>query len=362
MNNIRNDWFKAYVVDVLPCLTIAIYILAIIYNVAYFSVFNINITHYLSLSEMLLSIIDILVIVSLFSLIIVWFLICYITEYVPYEKRLDEEEDAKRREKKTYKQEKLARGKHLSFKIRRLLVNIKRSIIVTFILKVYRHVAKVFGRIKERMERKTEERKQREAKLNEDGNYHSWSNFSLAFFCALGSFAIYYFAQERHFIKVDLMSATFALILPIMIYMIFIANHIISKYYPSILNKCYYFVTIPQKASDFAEIFLVYYIYALAIFYMSGIENGNYNKFHDIAEFEIKLSDGHVLDDSTYRYIEQANNKVFLYEKETKKNVILSSEAILYMKIYNKDNNNNSIITRITKEMFYGNKTNNRKN
>ena len=64
MTTSNSNWIKAYIIDVLPCITIALYILAFVYNQAFYSVFNINITHYLSLSDMLLSIMESMVVLG----------------------------------------------------------------------------------------------------------------------------------------------------------------------------------------------------------------------------------------------------------------------------------------------------------
>lgn len=64
------NWIKAYIVDVLPCLTALLYVLAVIYNVAFFSVFSIDVTDFLSFGDMLVSIIQPLLLLSIFLLLL----------------------------------------------------------------------------------------------------------------------------------------------------------------------------------------------------------------------------------------------------------------------------------------------------
>ena len=62
------NWIKAYIVDVPPCLTALLYALVVIYNIAFFSVFNIDVTDFLSFSEMSVSIIQPLLILSVLKI------------------------------------------------------------------------------------------------------------------------------------------------------------------------------------------------------------------------------------------------------------------------------------------------------
>ena len=100
------------------------------------------------------------------------------------------------------------------------------------------------------------------------------------------------------------------------------------------------------KPIELLEIILVYYIYAVIIFYKSGIDSGEYYKNNDLVEFSIKASDGTEFNDSTYRYINMLNERVFLLEKSTNKNLILTNEGIVYIKVDFKDASTQSTIVR----------------
>ena len=76
------NWIKAYIVDVLPCLTALLYALVVIYNIAFFSVFNIDVTDFLSFSEMIVSIIQPLLILSVLLLLLLALVIYFIPAFI----------------------------------------------------------------------------------------------------------------------------------------------------------------------------------------------------------------------------------------------------------------------------------------
>lgn len=43
MENSKSNWIKTYIVDVLPVISIALYVLAYVYNISFYKVFNIDI-------------------------------------------------------------------------------------------------------------------------------------------------------------------------------------------------------------------------------------------------------------------------------------------------------------------------------
>ena len=79
---------------------------------------------------------------------------------------------------------------------------------------------------------------------------------------------------------------------------------------------------------------IIIYIFAVAAFAYCGNINGRYVRDHDKATFEIKLKDGSILDNHSYRYINQVNDRVFLLDKNTNENMILPNAGIMYMKIH----------------------------
>lgn len=54
----KKSWIKTYIIDVLPSMSILLYILAIVYEMTFFSVFDIGVLSYISLTETLVSIIE----------------------------------------------------------------------------------------------------------------------------------------------------------------------------------------------------------------------------------------------------------------------------------------------------------------
>lgn len=92
MEKINSNWIKVYIIDILPGLAVALYILGFFYTGFFYSAFGINIEHYISLSEMLLDIIFPLIIIVFFYLLIL-IMIYYLLyeDSLPYfSKKLDE--------------------------------------------------------------------------------------------------------------------------------------------------------------------------------------------------------------------------------------------------------------------------------
>lgn len=319
----NRNWIKAYIIDVLPCITAAIYILAVIYNIAFFSVFHLNIINYMSFSGMLLSILDILVIFIFASIFLLWLSLFYFTRLVP-------ENEIIERKKKEYKNDNHKRNKFISIKFLRFLASLKQTKIVQW----YTQYKK---RQKEKDNEKRVKREERKKELESDKNYHSWEKFIETLIVTLFSFGAFMISrvENKNF---DMTRATLFLFLPIAMY---VAAMIAS--YAKRKDKDNIFTT-GLKPIDILEIVGVYYIYAIAIFYICGIDSGNYYRNHDCANFEIKANDGELFTDSAYRYIVSMDERVFLMEKETGNNVILSNEGMTYMKINFKTEQQNSVI------------------
>ena len=68
-NTERKNWIRAYIVDVLPCISIAFFILSYVYYSAFYAVFGIDILQYATFGDILLGITEHLVSFALFSIL-----------------------------------------------------------------------------------------------------------------------------------------------------------------------------------------------------------------------------------------------------------------------------------------------------
>ncbi len=330
MNYSNSNWIKAYIVDVLPCMTVALYILAFVYNLAFFSVFNINITHYLSLSDMLLSILEPMVVLGVVSLLLLG-MIVLIRSII---------EDNKRNSTK------------LTVKTKRKIVKFRRTAFARWFIVNYAKIKQWFDALRNKLNKnKTDNniKAEESGKKNDFGLRHT-----IIISLLIIAFCLYVFFDKNNanIEQKGLLNATIWLLLPIIIisafavYDIYLTGLNISLFSESFLIRSY-------KATEVIAAVLLFYIYALVVFYTSGLESGKYTMDNDLAKFEIRTSDGTVFNDSTYRYIDIMNDKVFLLEKETDYKVILDKEGLVFLKIVYKDEINNSIIdTFIKKEMW----------
>lgn len=338
MNEIKSNWIKAYIVDVLPCITVAIYILAFIYNIAFFSVFNINVTHFLSFGEMLLSIIDTLVAFAFLSLLAIWFSLFYITYFAPWDEQMENRKRNNQHKKKFLK---------IPFRYLRKIVSAKKSKFCTIIS----HFIK---KIEEKEEASRIRNEKRKEELEKIENYHSWSSFFSTLIVTLLSYWLFNTMQEKGNLDKGIMGASIGLFIPVCISAILPVAFYVGRML-DFSKKKKKFVIKKFKSIELVEIIIVYYIYAIAIFYISGIDSGNYYKKNDLVKFEIKASDGTCFSDSAYRYINYINEKVFLLEKETSDNIIIDKEGISYLKINYGNKSCNSIIVRLLNKKNEGN-------
>lgn len=324
---LKTNWIKAYIIDVLPCITVAVYILAFVYNIAFFSVFNINIVHYLSLGDMLFSIMDVLVAFAFISLIAIWFGMFYVSVFI-----INEESEAKicKRDKD--------RISSFSYRTLRRIAKIRSYRPFSVILKILK-------RWEKRGEERFKKREERRIELEKDQNYHSWDRFIGAVLLSVISFLLFLEIQKSGKIDKGIMGATIGLVIPIVLYaLIPIAKDFDSMIFPGMkhIRKIKKF-----KPIEVLEMVIVLYFYSITVFYVSGIDSGVYYKNNDLATFSIKTNDGQCFNDSCYRYINHINEKVFLLEKKSNSNVILTNEGITYMVVNYKGDSNNSIIVRL---------------
>ncbi len=328
MKNDQRNWIKAYIIDVLPCISIALYVLAYIYNISFFSVFNLNIDQYLSFSEMLLSIIETLVLFVLFSVIIIWGELWWFTYQVPYVIVIDAERRKKEKEEKKWR---------IKYKYLRLIIKAKNSVFFSILRKINNWNKKKSAQIDQKINK-------RKDALKKEEDYHSWNTFTTFLCNIVFSYFLYTSLIKKGFIDKGMMGASIGLAIPLLIFVTFSILDsdialITHKYDKSRMKK--------YSTIEIMEIIILYFSFAITIFYFSGKEYGKYVKEHDIATFEIKLNDGRILNNSQYRYINIMNDKIFIIEKTSKNNVIINKESTVSVKIQFKNYNSNSILVEV---------------
>ena len=339
MNDFKQNWLKVYIIDILPCITVALYLLAFIYNTAFFSVFNINVIHYISLSDMLLCVLDPLTVLAAMALLGTWTILYMATSFIP-----TMEIEKRSREKNRKKKRSI-----IPFRLLRYWIRIKN---IGFIKKMNH-------RLKEREEAKRLKREEIERELEQDEQFHSWQRFTEALFVAVASYMLFVHNRIIGEGITGLMWATAGLSLPLLYYILMPFVYMALSSIPGVKTNRKKFFSF--KPIEVFEVAIVFYTYAVVLFYIGGEESAKYFKNNDTAQFEIKTSDGTLFCDSTYRYINNISDMVFLSEKATGNNVVLNKEGITYMKINFKDENNQSIIVGLVNKDRNGNKTNHRK-
>lgn len=289
----NKNWIKVYVIDVLPIITISLYILAVLYNIAYYTVFGINIVKYISLSEMLMTIIEPLVIFLLYILFMIWMSYVQAIIILPFIKK-----------------------KYLQFVARARKKTFFRKIIY-FIIKLKRKVYRTpwlisrIERVKEDMDVNTGKSKLGLVK-----------DVILSIFLSTILYLIITLSSK------SVMGLWFSILI-ILLPPTFLIN---------IFNKSFFSPKHKErlKALSATEVSLslfAYYIFCICVFYHNGTDCAGYYKNNNQVTFEIKTNDGNFFSDEEYGYIDQLNNTIFLYEKETNRATILHISTLNYIKI-----------------------------
>lgn len=320
----QSNWVKAYIIDVLPCITLAIYVLAFIYYVAYFSVFNINVTHYLSLVDMLLGIMETLIAFALASMVLIW-TILYLSSF--YLMAIEAEESVGTKRSDLFR---LIKSYYYSFLC--FIVKVKN-------LKMFASFVKRIKNNAKKNREKRIKRKKRIISLKNSNTYHRWDLLSYSIIYMGISYLFYCYITKEN-TRYGLTDATIGLLCPLL-FSLFVAVILGSS--KILLTKIIKFFS-NISTIGIVEIVFVYYLYAIIIFLSCGIKSAEYCKLSKDVAFDIKTTDGTLFNDSAYCFIENLNEKVFLMERETGNNIILSNEGVVYIKVYNKNEGRNSLI------------------
>lgn len=291
------NWLKVYVVDIIPCITLVVYALGIIYNISFFSSFGIDVLHYITLGELLINVLEPLLITVLFVLLIfIGMSYCglYTSDFVRAMNKREKPEKAG-----GPNVENLADG----FVDMLLKYSFLRN-------KVYPLFKKLLGQSK--TERRV--RKYRKYEL------FVLTNFLCAIILLLSARDIdsYYAGLEKAFIKLLFLLLFF---LPMAVSVIQSKGNIVDL---PVSN----YKTVELSASVFVIFLTVGFL-----FYNAGKESASYRKTHDDIKFTIKTTIGDKYDNHSYYLIEQLNEDIFLCDKHTEDIVVLCKSNLASIRI-----------------------------
>ena len=294
-----NNWFKVYIVDIIPCLSIAIYILGVIYNVSFFSFYDINVLHYITFNELLISTIEPLIILSLFALFMcIALLLCI---------------DSLQNLAKEYVD---SRKKYRTAFRRNLIKLMSKN---KFIYKYVYPKLKGF----------------RFNSTNKPTNDNPTKNSGLVviLYGIICYFTIYFYNNDDSGLM-GMSKATLMLLFLVGFFLILFFDIPSLVFSQTPLKHDRMTSTFSRFSSlEISGSIFVFFLTAVIIFYKAGKETAEYNKNHDDITFAIKTSGQQCFDNQHYHYIEQLNENVFLYEKETNNVIILNKSNIESIKI-----------------------------
>lgn len=301
----QSNWIKAYIVDVLPCMAVLLYTLAIVYNVGLFSVFDLDITSYLSLSETLIGVIEPILSFAIATAIALWVTSYFTNTLFP----IMYYNVTKKHKKQNYK-------------VLRFFIRIK------------------LNDVRRRWKKFFEKDKKKDEEIRKDVPYYNDNYLTFAAFAVLfGTFiGIHDGEQQAELIEIGMGRAFYGLFIPIAIvlFLFMIMQFVFMDIKIVGILKNF-------KKSDLLKVIVLYYIFAIVVFYDCGLQQGKQIIYNNKVEFSIKMSDGSTYDNYQYSYIKHINDKVFLFNKNTRKNLILNNEAIVAIQIHG-DNSKQSII------------------
>ena len=278
----ETNWIKAYIVDVLPCLTALLYMLAVVYNIAFFSAFNIDITDFIYFGDILVSIIQPLLLLSLFLLLMVA-LIVYLIPSLVYR-------SPKKSEQKVYKKGRLHYMK--------LLVRFLHSSIF-------------------------------------------YKSFKLFTFSLLVIAPTYYFLFTKGYINnfEGRYSGFVPIFIPVFLTIVLFVSKVLFRSKLTIFQQ-FRNVT----AADKILTFILYFVFAVAVVYESGYRDGKSILERDEVKFKLTLTDNSTYDNKGFTYIKHSDGRIFLYDKSKSSSLIVFEENVLSLDLYSKTIQKKSVI------------------
>lgn len=291
------NWFKVYIVDVRPCISVAIYILGVVYNLSYFSSYGVNVLHYITLSELLIAIVEPLIIISLVSL----FVFIAASYYGNY---MSDFLEALRKRDKSEKDGGLPVENLADSYVNLLLRN---KFLRTHIYPLHKKMVSDSA-----------------PKRNTNKSL-KYALFVVSLAACIGLVLAY---DSQSFIPnyTGMAKATIALSLLTTVYLLLFIPRNLWSNKDDVVFKNY-------ASMEIASSVFFFYLTAVVVFYKAGKETALYNETHDEITFVLKTSGGQQFDNESYIYIEQLNEDVFLCERSTKDVVILNKENIESTKI-----------------------------
>lgn len=305
------NWVKAYIVDVLPCISVAFFVLAYVYNAAFFSVFDIDLLQYATFGDIFISITEPLCIFAFFALIFSSF---YQRIQQAYLHLFQINSAVINNKPSSSRWPTFAKIKKSRF------IKWYNSLNDNFVSSVFSMFASMINLI---------------SKIIPNVILLVFLFLYLAALCADWIFSL----LRKCDITPSLSVAALVLIIPFYFIPAVIgvwkgilegSNEFLKKLALKLLN-----LTKSKIKTVFVIFTFSYYLYAIFIFAAIGLEQGNGIKENNNTAFTIKTSDGTIFDNKSYGYITHISEKTFLFNKKNFETVVLCNENITYTQIKN---------------------------
>lgn len=312
----NKNWIKRYIVDVMPCITVLLYVLAIGYELSYFSVFGIDILSYFSLTETLINIAEPLLFFTLFFFFSVVTINYYILAVPVILKPF-----SLLKKFVNYVTNKVLPSKPIPILLKitiLVLINLFCYIILAPLFYIWFFLLNLIV-MQEFLLIILSETK------NKNRRILLLLIITILYF--IFSYMIWYYLLLNTNCN-GMEIAFLGLVSPMLIFLIYLFARMLIIDKNTLLD---YIKTFSSRERAF--VLFAYYLFSIVVFYQSGFEYGEEIKKNDKTVFSIQMSDGSVFDDRQYGYISKVGNNIFLYKKKTDENYIINTGDIKYMNI-----------------------------
>lgn len=306
-NKESKNWIKAYIVDVLPCISVAFFVLAYFYNATFFSVFGIDILQYATFGDIFMTIIEPLCVFAFLAAVYMFF------NFEDSKQKVEKFLDGKEFESKLSNDKSSSIMESISSKENRIIKKIKAfdNRLKKLLKPVENYLDRFFPRL--------------------------LGYFLFVIIIYAVCFECYNLILESFSVTLNLSLISIGLIIPLLMFpfaLAFLKGTLLGFYRDRKKSHVFNFLnTLKTNPLGYLLVVVGYYLYAASIFGMTGYKSAVSLKQNNKTTFEIKTSNGNVFNSEDYGYISHIGENTFLYKKNNKGIVVLFNENIEYSEI-----------------------------
>lgn len=322
MKTNSTNWIKVYIVDVLPCISVGLFVLAFFYHLTYYSVFGIDITKYASFGDIFIGIAGPLTALAVFAALCMGVLSEYFGEAQSYVERNNR-----------------LRAWTYSYITKPLRTHLRSLFKSNKLGQCLRNTVAYFKRKWKPVPKKT--RKDVQVKPEVKTHPLMWIiAYSLMFFYIGGVYAM---VLHHATFMPSLWTTLFPLLIPL--FFSLLVNTVLLYLCPKFGKR-----RIDNYKNSNTKILTAiacYYVFALLVFADTGLERGLHVLNDRSVKFEIQTTDGQTYNDDRYVYIGHLSEYTFIYDRQTGDGMEMNNDGIVYTKMQETDKSRPSYLNLV---------------